>query len=175
MSWNLFSSNYFYWLQLMAKFAIEKLAGHNMKWKNEWKYSKMFLDSYNFFFPFSAGLLECVASYRLLLGQNGHHFNVGTMLPFRSDRNLTFQIVADQLSSSTIIIEQEENWFRILTPSLTTWDSLMSDFAERKKPVVGIFAIQGAVEEHADLVKKCGGEVKEVNITAPLINALYHY
>ena len=50
----------------------------------------------------------------------------------------------------------------------------MSDIAERKKPVVGIFAIQGAVEEHADLVKKCGGEVKEVNITAPSINGLYH-
>jgi hypothetical protein len=30
-------------------------------------------------------------------------------------------------------------------------------------PVVGIFAIQGAVSEHSDCVKKCGGIVKEVS------------
>lgn len=29
-------------------------------------------------------------------------------------------------------------------------------------PTVGIFAIQGAVLEHADCVRKCGGTVKEV-------------
>ena len=38
----------------------------------------------------------------------------------------------------------------------------MSASTALKKPVIGIFAIQGAVEEHANLVKKCGGEVKEV-------------
>ena len=29
-------------------------------------------------------------------------------------------------------------------------------------PIVGIFAIQGAVLEHADCIRKCGGTVKEV-------------
>ena len=38
----------------------------------------------------------------------------------------------------------------------------MSAAAVTKKPVIGIFAIQGAVEEHANLIKKCGGDVKEV-------------
>lgn len=38
----------------------------------------------------------------------------------------------------------------------------MSAAAATKKPVIGIFAIQGAVEEHANLVRKCGGDVKEV-------------
>jgi hypothetical protein len=38
----------------------------------------------------------------------------------------------------------------------------MSAAAVTKKPVIGIFAIQGAVEEHANLVRKCGGDVKEV-------------
>ena len=31
-------------------------------------------------------------------------------------------------------------------------------------PVIGIFAIQGAVEEHALCVKKCGGNVKEIRM-----------
>lgn len=31
-------------------------------------------------------------------------------------------------------------------------------------PVIGIFAIQGAVEEHANCVKKCGGDVKEIRM-----------
>mmetsp|Transcript_31809 Transcript_31809/g.30328 ORF Transcript_31809/g.30328 Transcript_31809/m.30328 type:complete len:263 (-) Transcript_31809:73-861(-) len=31
-------------------------------------------------------------------------------------------------------------------------------------PVVGIFAIQGAVSEHSDCVKKCGGIVKEIRM-----------
>ena len=48
----------------------------------------------------------------------------------------------------------------------------MSAIVDSKKPVVGIFAIQGAVEEHADLVKKCGGEVKEVNIMTSLTKSL---
>ena len=39
----------------------------------------------------------------------------------------------------------------------------MAEFSAVKKPLVGIFAIQGAVEEHADLVRKCGGDVKEVS------------
>lgn len=39
----------------------------------------------------------------------------------------------------------------------------MSSTIDKKKPVVGIFAIQGAVSEHSDLVKKCGGDVKEVS------------
>ena len=38
----------------------------------------------------------------------------------------------------------------------------MSLTIEKKKPLIGIFAIQGAVEEHANLVLKCGGDVKEV-------------
>lgn len=33
---------------------------------------------------------------------------------------------------------------------------------EKRKLIIGILAIQGAVEEHADLVKRCGGEVREV-------------
>ena len=33
---------------------------------------------------------------------------------------------------------------------------------EKKQLVIGILAIQGAVEEHANLVKRCGGTVKEV-------------
>ena len=51
----------------------------------------------------------------------------------------------------------------------------MSAIIDSKKPVVGIFAIQGAVEEHADLVKKCGGEVKEVNIMTSLTKSLRRY
>jgi glutamine amidotransferase PdxT len=42
----------------------------------------------------------------------------------------------------------------------------MSSFTgemKSKAPVVGIFAIQGAVEEHANSVRKCGGIVKEVS------------
>ena len=31
-------------------------------------------------------------------------------------------------------------------------------------PLIGIFAIQGAVEEHANCVKKCGGHVKEIRM-----------
>ena len=42
----------------------------------------------------------------------------------------------------------------------------MSALTAIKKPVIGIFAIQGAVEEHANLVRKCGGDVKEVEIAA---------
>lgn len=40
--------------------------------------------------------------------------------------------------------------------------SLMDTDIKRSPPVVGIFAIQGAVEEHANCVRKCGGLVKEV-------------
>ena len=31
-------------------------------------------------------------------------------------------------------------------------------------PLIGIFAIQGAVEEHANCIKKCGGHVKEIRM-----------
>jgi glutamine amidotransferase PdxT len=37
----------------------------------------------------------------------------------------------------------------------------MSD-SKLRPLVVGIFAIQGSVEEHASCVKKCGGIVQEV-------------
>ena len=46
--------------------------------------------------------------------------------------------------------------------SLNVLTEQMAEFSAVKKPLVGIFAIQGAVEEHADLVRKCGGDVKEV-------------
>jgi glutamine amidotransferase PdxT len=39
-------------------------------------------------------------------------------------------------------------------------------------PVVGIFAIQGAVSEHSDCVKKCGGIVKEVSFHSPLLKLI---
>ena len=96
---------------------------------------------------------------------------VGTKLLFRSERNLTSQIVADQVACSTT---QNKN----ITDSSFSPASFhlrhltMSAIVDSKKPVVGIFAIQGAVEEHADLVKKCGGEVKEVNIMTSLTKSL---
>jgi 5'-phosphate synthase pdxT subunit len=41
----------------------------------------------------------------------------------------------------------------------------MSSFSSSSAaPVIGIFAIQGAVEEHANCVKRCGGEVKEIRM-----------
>ena len=36
--------------------------------------------------------------------------------------------------------------------------------------VIGIFAIQGAVTEHADCVRKCGAAVKEVHILYQIVN-----
>ena len=46
----------------------------------------------------------------------------------------------------------------------------MSATIEKKKPLIGIFAIQGAVEEHANLVLKCGGDVKEVRTHSELLH-----
>ena len=39
---------------------------------------------------------------------------------------------------------------------------LMTDSSNSRPPVVGIFAIQGSVAEHANCIRKCGGIVKEV-------------
>jgi hypothetical protein len=61
--------------------------------------------------------------------------------------------------------------------SLTNWDlstdriwmtsGFLSD-SSCPSPIVGIFAIQGAVLEHADCIRKCGGTVKEVLSLIPV-------